>query len=84
MFWTEEDIQPVVDAATKMFGSQGMYYYYPSNVCMLTVSSPKFGKIWHGEVEKTQQQVAEMVAALSQATNERLQFEVSEIIRTTT
>lgn len=82
MFWTEEDIQPVVDAAVKMFGSQGMYYYYPSNVCMLTVSSPKFGKIWHGEVEKTQQQATDMVKALSQATNEPLLCEVSEIIRT--
>lgn len=48
MFYTEEDIQPVVDAATKMFGIPGRYETSP--FVYVAVETPKYGKIWYGDV----------------------------------
>lgn len=85
MFYTEEDIQPVVDAAIKVFGSQGQYHYYPSQIVnMLTITSKKYGKIWYGEVEKSYAQIIENLDYLKKTTDEELECEIVQIIPQTT
>jgi hypothetical protein len=48
MFWTEEDIQPAVNAATKVFGTSAQYHLDP---CVyVSVETPRYGCIWYGDV----------------------------------
>lgn len=49
MFWREEDIQPAVDTAEKIFGPNNQYLENPShsNACIF---SDKFGIIWSGDI----------------------------------
>lgn len=51
MFWTEEDIQPVVDAAKTVFGTVGNMSMEPNTNWDVCVETPRFGKIWYGDVE---------------------------------
>lgn len=81
MFYTEEDIQPVVNSAIKTFGKQGQYHYYPSKVVnMLTISSNKYGKIWYGEVEQTSTEIFENLKKLMKDTGEDLSVDITQII----
>lgn len=81
MFYTEEDIQPVVSAAIKVFGKQGQYHYFPSKVVnMLTISSNKYGKIWYGDVEKTSTEIFEGVKKLMKDTGEDLSVDIVQVI----
>lgn len=48
MFWGAEDIQPVVNAATEVFGKPAQYHNDP---CVyVSVETPKYGCIWYGDV----------------------------------
>ena len=57
MFWTDEDIQPSVDLAEKIFGKNSQ-----SNVFLFT---REFGKIWQGSLSlnKECKNKIEMLAA---------------------
>lgn len=50
MFYTEEDIQPVVDAAISVFGTPGNMSNEPNTSYNVYVETAKFGKIWYGDI----------------------------------
>jgi hypothetical protein len=52
MFYTEEDIQPAVTAAVRIFGNNGTYVF-GKNTVNITVATREFGKIWYGDVSAT-------------------------------
>lgn len=68
MFYTEEDIQPVVDAAISIFGKQAQYY--PAPFKYVELETPKYGKIWYGEVQYDSTIIYEKVLQLSKKINE--------------
>lgn len=52
MFFTEEDIQPVVNDATKLFGPVGNMIL-DSNVGLkknVSIATKKYGKVWYGDL----------------------------------
>jgi hypothetical protein len=76
MFWTEEDISPVAHAAERVLGVNGNMSNEPSAAKNVVVCSPKFGKIWYGDVDGGQSEVVRKVALLSKQTNEPFFLEV--------
>jgi hypothetical protein len=50
MFYTEEDIQPVVDVAVRIFGRNGSYVF-DRNAKSIIVATREYGKIWSGDVD---------------------------------
>lgn len=68
MFWTEEDIQPIVDAAVEVFGKQGQYFTKPFT--FIKVESSKFGTVWYGEIEGDISKAKPLLQLLKQKTNE--------------
>jgi hypothetical protein len=50
MFYTQEDVQPAVDAAVRIFGKNGSYVF-DGNVKNVVIATREFGKIWNGDVD---------------------------------
>jgi len=52
MFYTEEDVQPAVDLAVKIFGKPEQYHTWSEGQVMMNVAvmTRKFGKIWTGDL----------------------------------
>lgn len=69
MFWTEDDIQPVVDAAVEVFGKQGQYY--PKPFTFIKVENPKFGTVWYGDIQGDISHANTLLQNLKQRTNEQ-------------
>jgi hypothetical protein len=70
MFWNEEEIQPVVDAAVSVFGPQAQYF--PEPYVFVRLVHPKFGIIWYGDVEGTPSRVGQLTQSLVQKTGESI------------
>lgn len=73
MFYTEEDITPVVRTAHELFGPVGNMLeagrFVTQNVIIGTKS---FGKIWYGDVEGTTEYVNELCEILSKRINQQV------------
>jgi hypothetical protein len=63
MFWTDEDIQPSVDLAEKIFGKNSQ-----SNVFLFT---REFGKIWQGSLNLSKE-CKNKIEMLSATINKRV------------
>ena len=52
MFYTEDDVQPIVDLAVKIFGRSNQYHTWSEGQIMMNVvlMTRKFGKIWSGDL----------------------------------
>jgi len=52
MFYTQEDIQPAVDLAVKIFGPPEQYHTWRGGQVMMNVAlmTRKYGKIWSGDL----------------------------------
>lgn len=50
MFYSEEDIQPAVTAAEKVFGVQGSMDYGKNVLYNVNIFTREFGKVWYGDV----------------------------------
>jgi hypothetical protein len=51
MFWTEEDVQPAVNAAIEEFGPIGRMVHN-SGVMNIGIGTREFGKIWYGDTDR--------------------------------
>jgi len=69
MFWTEEDIQPVVSAAEEVFGKQGQYSDDP--FVFVGIEHAKFGTVWYGDVSGTYETIREFALNLTAKTGEQ-------------
>lgn len=66
MFYTEEDIQPVVDMATELFGTVGNISNERSSMKNVVITSDKFGHLWYGDIDSTMESVLSSCTVLSQ------------------
>lgn len=73
MFYTEEDVTPVVRTATELFGPVGNMLetgrFVTQNVI---IGTREFGKIWYGDVEGTIDYVNELCEILSKRINQQV------------
>lgn len=70
MFYTEEDIQPAVDLAVKVFGPQGNYS--PAPFVFVTIKHPKYGNLWYGDVAGDYNTVRQLTERLQQEFPDKL------------
>lgn len=63
MFWNEDDIQPTVNTAIEIFGTQAQYQ--PEPFVFVSIETPKFGPIWYGDISGDYTTVKEKVTQLA-------------------
>jgi hypothetical protein len=51
MFYTEEDVQPVVDMTTELFGTVGSMSAEKNVLKNIVIFSKQYGKLWYGDIE---------------------------------
>jgi hypothetical protein len=68
MFWTEEDIQPVVNAVIRRMGKAGRMSYGKQVLMNVIVSTPQFGAVWYGDFEGTVDELTRISSELSAET----------------
>lgn len=51
MFYTEEDVQPVVDMTTELFGTIGNMSAEKNVLKNVIIFSKQYGKLWYGDIE---------------------------------
>lgn len=51
MFYTAEDVQPVVQVATELFGPAGTMMEGKNVTKNVLIGTREFGKIWYGDVD---------------------------------
>lgn len=51
MFYTEEDVQPVVDMTTELFGAVGNMSAEKNVLKNIIIFSKQYGKLWYGDIE---------------------------------
>ena len=51
MFYTEEDVQPVVTLAEKLFGKVGNMSMEKNTLYNVSIATREFGKLWYGDIE---------------------------------
>ena len=73
MFYTEEDVEPVVQIATELFGPVGNMLnegrFVTRNVILGT---KEFGRIWYGDVEGTVDYITELCEMFSKRINQQV------------
>jgi hypothetical protein len=50
MFYTEEDVQPVVTLAEKLFGKVGNMSMEKNTLYNVSIATREFGKLWYGDI----------------------------------
>tara|TARA_S200002703_G_scaffold91915_1_gene79449 strand:- start:3254 stop:3559 length:306 start_codon:yes stop_codon:yes gene_type:complete len=72
MFWTDEDIQPAIDLAVKLFGSNNRYEHDNRNAHRnVSIMTKEYGKIWFGDLELNDE-ARENMEKLSVTINQRV------------
>ncbi len=66
MFYTIEDVQPVVQVATELFGPVGNMIYGKNVTKNVLIGTREFGKIWYGDVEGDVEFITGLCSVLSQ------------------
>lgn len=79
MFYTEEDVQPIVDAVTEVMGVTGNMAIGKNVLPNVTVSTPEFGKVWYGDYTGTVEQLNTNMTNLSTKLGYKLSFEINQI-----
>lgn len=70
MFYVEEDLTPVVNHATNLFGRNGARRFGKNVEAGVSIATREFGKIWYGDADKNTLDVA--CTALSERLNQRV------------
>lgn len=66
MFYTIEDVQPVVQVATELFGPVGNMIYGKNVTKNVLIGTREFGKIWYGDVEGDVEFITGLCSVLTQ------------------
>jgi len=66
MFYTIEDIQPVVDVAVELFGKNGTMLDGKNVSKNVIVGTREFGKLWYGDVDGDMDFINGLCSVLSQ------------------
>jgi hypothetical protein len=78
MFYTEEDIQPVVDVVTRELGQVGNMGSTRDVLPNVTVAVPQFGKVWYGDYEGSVTELSVRLNGLAAKTGYNFTFEVNQ------
>jgi len=74
MFWTDEDIQPAVNLAEKLFGPNNSYEHDNRNAHRnISIMTRELGKIWFGDMELNEN-TKENMEKLSVTINQKVYF----------
>jgi len=74
MFWRNEDVQPAVDLAVKLFGPNNYMEHHNRNAYRnMSIMTREFGKLWFGDMELNEQ-TKENMEKLSVTINQRVYF----------
>lgn len=79
MFYTEEDIQPTVDAVTTLLGPAGNMAHGRNVLPNVTVSTPPYGKVWYGDYEGTVDELQSRMAEVSVKLGMPLEFQINQM-----
>lgn len=69
MFWTEEDIQPVVDATVTTFGTVGNMTTERGAILNVVIFSKQYGKLWYGDIADTMENIVNNCNVIGQKFN---------------
>jgi hypothetical protein len=72
MFYTEEDVEPIVKIAVEMLGPSGNMLEGKNVTKNVTIGTKEFGKIWYGDVDGSVEYVTDMCTAMSKRINMRV------------
>lgn len=50
MFWTEEDVQPMVTDLVDAFGPQGLITNEGNTLKNVCIATREYGKLWYGDI----------------------------------
>lgn len=70
MFYDKDDVQPVVNIATEMFGVSGRMLYGKNVLYNVTLATKEFGKIWYGDMDTIAMSPQTQCGVLSQRINQ--------------
>lgn len=73
MFYVEEDIQPVVDAAERRLGRSGSMMHGKNVIQNVTLTTREFGTFWYGDYEGSSTELMKIIAELSEETGYHIQ-----------
>lgn len=66
MFYTEEDVEPVVQVAKEMFGPVGNIIEGKSVMKNILIGTNEFGKVWYGDIEGDSDYILGLCRVMSQ------------------
>lgn len=69
MFYTEEDVQPVVQVAVEMFGPNGNMLDGKNVTKNVIIGTKEFGKIWYGDVDGNAEFISNLCGVMSTRVN---------------
>ena len=69
MFYSEEDVVPVAGIAVEMFGPNGNILDGKNVTKNVIIGTNAFGKIWYGDVDGSEEFIADMCAVMSARVN---------------
>ena len=66
MFYTEEDVEPVVQIAKEVFGPIGNLLEGKNVMKNILIGTNEFGKIWYGDIEGDSDYILGLCRVMSQ------------------
>lgn len=71
MFWIEEDVQPAIDSAVKLFGPPNQYSNEVGCWKNVSIISEQYGKLWFGDIDLTDE-IKQKLEMLSVTINQKI------------
>lgn len=66
MFYTEEDVEPIVQVAVETFGPVGNILENKNVMKNIIIGTNEFGKIWYGDIEGDSDYILGLCHVMSQ------------------
>lgn len=75
MFYSEDDVQPAVNEAIKLFGPVGNMSMERNTMYNVSIATKEFGKLWYGDIDGARfntTAIANALAALSKLMQQKV------------
>ena len=72
MFYSEEDVEPIVQIAKEMFGPIGNILTSKNVIKNVLIGTNEFGKIWYGDIEGDSDYVLGLCHVMSQRIGQKV------------
>lgn len=72
MFYVEEDVQPAVDMAKKLFGKVGSMSLEKNTMHDVSIATREFGKLWYGDLTMDTATLVNKMSELGTAINQHI------------